>query len=193
MMLTLMSWLPPKTTTDNYRVYDRKKISSISIAEESQLASCETIDCSKFRDEGLLMLNPDIESEFWANALAAYQTDGTASVKVDDAGLFIIRGSEAKTLPFNFKTFPSSTIYKLSESKNTGVTGGKCVADVKDNQLEMMFYNIKPTTEPFNILSIFLKELESYQNSDGSFSVKRPAYRILNHRISAKVSIIDEE
>lgn len=221
-----------KSAADEYRVYDRAKINSVSIAEESQLATCEAIDCSKFQDEGLLMLNPDTKSEFWTNAIAAYQTDGTAAVSVEDAGLFVVRGSEAKTLPFNFKTFfsietkydlvlksselkangnkftkdltadfaaagddatfPSSTIYKLSESMNTGVTGGKCVADVKDNTLEMMFYNINPTTEPFNIVSIIIKELESYQNPDGTFSVKRPAYRILNHRVDAKVSIIDE-
>ena len=88
-----------------YKVYDRAKIDGIEIAAESSLAASTAFDYSSFQTQGLLKFNPNENSAFWTDALAAYKENGKVSATVEDAAITIHRGFEAKTLPVNYKTF----------------------------------------------------------------------------------------
>lgn len=94
-----------KSEADEYRVYERSKVGPISISDDSSLFATDALDDSKFKEQGILMLNPMTDSEFWINALDAYKKEGVYSAKIEDAALTVCRGREVKRLPFNYKSF----------------------------------------------------------------------------------------
>lgn len=89
----------------------------------------------------------------------------------------------------NDETFTSR--YKMTESRNVGVTGGRFVPQVIDKKILLEFYNVTPTTKPGVVIGVFTKEIASIQNPDGTFTAITDHYSMINHRIELQVSVTE--